>query len=77
MQHNIEYKGFIAEYDFNEEKACYIAKVINSSDTIIAQGYSPDAIKHSFEQCIDVYLATCQNKGVIPKQYNSPWKLLS
>ncbi|CAM4390075.1 MAG: hypothetical protein LEGION0398_MBIBDBAK_00154 [Legionellaceae bacterium] len=77
MQNSIEYKGFIAQYDFNEEDACYVAKVINSTDTIITQGRSPEAIKCSFEQCIDVYLATCKNNGVIPNQYNSPWKLIS
>lgn len=69
---NIEYKGFVARYNFDNHNACYIATVINSTDTIKSHGRSPQAVTTAFQHCIDVYLELCKNKGLVPQQYRSP-----
>jgi predicted HicB family RNase H-like nuclease len=75
IENDIEYKGFIAHYHFDDDKACYIATVINSSDTIKSQGLSPQAVTTAFHNGVDVYLERCKNKGLVPQQYCSTLRL--
>lgn len=76
MVSNIEYKGFIANYKFDENKANYIAHVVNSYDDIICNGRSPNELRKSLIDCIDLYLDLCKKKGVVPNKLITNYKVV-
>lgn len=58
--------GFVANLTFNDQKAAYIAKVINCEDTILCGGRSPKDIRKSLIDNIDLYLELCKRNGIMP-----------
>lgn len=65
LSNNIYYKGFIACYGFDKAIGSYVAKVVNSDDTILCDGRSPKDVRKSMIDSIDLYLELCAKKGLI------------
>ena len=62
----MEYKGYIAEYEYDELDKLYSGRVINSGPYSIVTFVSsdPDGLMREFQISIDEYLAWCAEDGV-------------
>ncbi len=62
----MEYKGYIGKVVFDDESGVFCGNVINTRDVITFQGKSVAALRRSFRQSIDYYLAFCKERGERP-----------
>ena len=63
---NFEYRGYLAQANLNDHRACYEGQVTNTDDLIRFQGLSPDEVKKAFQDCVDLYLMVCKRRGIAP-----------
>lgn len=64
----MNYKGYIARVEFDDEASVFHGEVINTRDVITFQGQSVDELKRAFEASVDDYLAFCEKRGEEPEQ---------
>lgn len=64
----IEYKGYIADIEYDDSVNMLYGRVANSGPYSIANCLASDVegLKHEFAISIDVYLASCTEDGVEP-----------
>jgi predicted HicB family RNase H-like nuclease len=62
----MNYKGYEAKIEFEEEDRVFVGKVINIKDKIIFEGLTVDELEESFHTAIDSYLDGCKMLGVSP-----------
>ena len=62
----IEYKGYAAAFDYDEETDSLLAKVVNIRDTITFYASSVEELKREMQTSIDDYLAYCEERGIEP-----------
>ncbi len=63
----IEYKGYWAHVEFDEEAEVFHGEVINIRDVITFQGTSVDELRQAFEGSVEDYLAFCAERGEVPE----------
>ena len=72
----MEYKGYHAMVEFDEEAEVFHGRVIDIHDIITFEGESISALKKEFKVSIDEYLKFCSEKGVDPqKPYSGRFNL--
>jgi predicted HicB family RNase H-like nuclease len=71
MKDYITYKEYIGTVNFSDEDEVFYGKVHGINDLISFEGKSVKELKHSFEESIDDYLATCKEHN---KQPNKTFK---
>lgn len=66
----IEYKGYVAEVEFDDSADILHGRVVNSGPYPIATFEATDAkqLRREFERSIDEYLAWCEEDGVEPRK---------
>lgn len=64
----MEYKGYLAKTEFDDEANIFHGEVINIRDVITFQGKSVDEIRKAFEYSVEDYLAFCAERGEEPEQ---------
>ena len=66
----MEYKGYIAEVEFDEETQAHYGHVVNSGPYSIVTFESEDEEQLYREFCVsvDIYLESCQEDGVEPQK---------
>ena len=66
----IEYKGYVAEVEFDDSADILHGRVVNSGPYPIATFEATDAkqLRLEFERSIDEYLAWCEEDGVEPRK---------
>ena len=66
----MEYRGYVAEVEFDETIEILHGRVVNSGPYPIATFEATDArdLRREFEQSIDEYLAWCEEDGVTPQR---------
>jgi predicted HicB family RNase H-like nuclease len=64
----IEYKGYIARIDVDEENDAFHGRVINISDVINFKGKSMAELKREFAKSIDTYFEFCKDEGDEPEK---------
>ena len=64
----MEYKGYIARTEFDDEANIFHGEVINIRDVITFQGKSVDELRQAFEDSVEDYLAFCAERGEEPGQ---------
>jgi predicted HicB family RNase H-like nuclease len=52
----MNYKGYEAVFEFDDEDCLFVGKVINTKDVIVFDGRSVDKLEQSFHAVIDEYL---------------------
>ncbi|BAI71606.1 hypothetical protein AZL_009680 [Azospirillum sp. B510] len=52
----MEYKGYKAQIDFDNEAGVFVGEVINTHDGITFTGRSVDELRESFRRAVDDYL---------------------
>ncbi len=64
----MEYKGYIAEYEYDDIAKAYCGRVINSGAYSIVTFVSSDTdgLMREFQISVDEYLAWCAEDGVEP-----------
>ena len=65
----MEYKGYLAAFEFDDSVGRLHGRVVNSGAYPIAtfEATDVDGIRREFQRSIDEYLASCREDGVEPK----------
>jgi len=66
----MEYKGYIAEVEFDESVGRLHGRVVNSGPYPIATFEATtdtDGLRREFQRSVDEYLASCREDGVEPR----------
>ncbi|KPV44300.1 type II toxin-antitoxin system HicB family antitoxin [Alicyclobacillus ferrooxydans] len=64
----MNYKGYLARVEFDDEVNIFHGEVINTRDVITFQGVSVDELRCAFEESVEDYLAFCVERGEEPEQ---------
>lgn len=64
----LEYKGYIARIDVDEENDAFHGRVINISDVINFKGKSMAELKREFAKSIETYFEFCKDEGDEPEK---------
>ena len=64
----IEYKGYIAKIEFDEEDQILTGVVIGMDDLICFHAHNAREIIPVFHQIVDDYLVACKEKGIKPQK---------
>lgn len=62
----MEYKGYIAKIEYDDEDRIFHGEVINIRDVVTFEGESVQALENAFRESIDDYLAFCAARGEEP-----------
>ncbi|MDJ0635017.1 MAG: type II toxin-antitoxin system HicB family antitoxin [Xenococcaceae cyanobacterium MO_188.B29] len=62
----MNYKGYEATVEFDDEDRLFVGRVINTRDVIVFDGLSVDELEQSFHTVIDEYLEDCKSLGKTP-----------
>jgi predicted HicB family RNase H-like nuclease len=64
----IEYKGYVAKIDSDEENNGFHGRVVNISDIVNFKGRSMDELRKEFKISMEEYFAFCKERGEEPEQ---------
>lgn len=64
----MQYKGYLARIEFDEEANIFHGEVINIRDVITFQGKSVDELKKAFEESVEDYLEFCAERNEEPER---------
>ena len=62
----MEYKGYLARTEFDDDANIFHGEVVNIRDVITFQGKSVDELRQAFEDSVEDYLAFCAERGEEP-----------
>lgn len=62
----IEYKGYTAKVEFDDEAEIFHGEVFGIKDVITFQGKTAKELKKSFKDSVDDYLDFCRERGEVP-----------
>lgn len=62
----IEYKGYRAKVEFDDDAEIFHGEVVDTKDVITFQGKSVREIKKEFKDSVDDYLDFCEARGEEP-----------
>ena len=62
----MEYKGYAARVEFDDEAEIFHGEVIGIKDVVTFQGITAKEIKKAFRESVDDYLAFCKDRGELP-----------
>ena len=64
----MEYKGYIAQVEFDNEDNIFHGEVINLRDVITFQGETVDELREAFQESVEDYLEFCAERGEKPER---------
>jgi predicted HicB family RNase H-like nuclease len=65
----MEYKGYVARVEFDDEADVFFGKVVNlSKDGVTFQGSTPEELRAAFRDSVDDYLSWCKESGTPPEK---------
>ncbi len=64
----MEYKGYFAKVEFDDEADIFHGEVINLRDVVTFQGQTVDELHKAFRDSIDDYLEFCAQRGEDPEK---------
>jgi predicted HicB family RNase H-like nuclease len=64
----MEYKGYFAKVEFDEEANIFHGEVINLRDVITFEGETVDDLRQAFHDSVDDYLEFCAERGEDPEK---------
>jgi predicted HicB family RNase H-like nuclease len=62
----MEYKGYVAKIEFDDDAELFHGEVINTRDVITFQGSNVQELKLALRESVDDYLAFCAKRGEAP-----------
>lgn len=64
----MEYKGYFAKVDFDDEANIFHGEVINLRDVITFEGETVNELKQAFKDSVNDYLDFCADRGEEPEK---------
>lgn len=64
----MEYKGYFAKVEFDDEVNIFHGEIINLRDVITFEGESVDELRKAFTDSVDDYLDFCAGRGEDPEK---------
>jgi predicted HicB family RNase H-like nuclease len=64
----MEYKGYFARVEFDDEANIFHGEVINLRDLITFEGESVDELRKAFTDSVEDYLEFCNERGEDPEK---------
>ena len=64
----MEYKGYFAKVEFDDEAEVFHGEVINLRDVITFEGESVHDLREAFQESVDDYLDFCAKRGEEPER---------
>lgn len=64
----MEYNGYIAQIDFDDEAMSFHGQVVNLRDVITFQGTSAEELRQAFADSVEDYLEFCTERGETPEK---------
>ena len=64
----MEYKGYFAKVEFDDDANIFHGEVVNLRDVITFEGETVNGLKQSFQDSVDDYLAFCAERGEDPEK---------
>jgi len=64
----MEYKGYFAKVEFDDDANIFHGEVINLRDVITFEGETVKELKQAFQDSIDDYLDFCDERGEDPRK---------
>lgn len=64
----MQYKGYLATVEFDDEANIFHGEVINTRDVITFQGSTVKELKRAFKDSVEDYLAFCKKRGEEPER---------
>ena len=64
----MEYKGYFAKVEFDDEANIFHGEVINLRDVITFEGETVDELRTAFVDSVDDYLEFCKGRGEEPEK---------
>lgn len=64
----MQYKGYLARVNFDEEANIFHGEVINIRDVITFHGKSVEEIKNAFQDSVEDYLEFCEQRNKEPEK---------
>lgn len=64
----LEYRGYLALIELDEDEDCFHGRVINTRDVINFYGSTPGELRSEMEKSVEEYLAFCAERGVEPEK---------
>ena len=64
----MEYKGYSAQFTFDEKQELFQGKVSNIHDLVTFQGKSLETLQYSFRDAVNEYLTWCKKLGNLPEK---------
>jgi predicted HicB family RNase H-like nuclease len=62
----MNYKGYKAIVEYDEQDRLFVGRVINTLDVIAFDGSSVEELESSFHAAVDEYLEDCRTSGKTP-----------
>ena len=62
----MEYKGYFAKVEFDDEANIFHGEVINLRDVVTFEGATVDELRQAFKDSVDDYLEFCAGRGENP-----------
>ena len=64
----MEYKGYSAKIEFDEDANIFHGEVINLRDVITFEGETVDGLRQAFQESVDDYVEFCTERGEDPEK---------
>lgn len=64
----MEYRGYIATVEFDDEADIFHGEVINLRDVITFQGQSVEELRQAFKDSVEDYLSFCATRNEEPEK---------
>lgn len=64
----MEYKGFVAAIEYDDELDCFMGSVLNVSSPIIFYGQNPEELRNEFANSIEIWFTVCKEQGIEPEK---------
>ncbi len=64
----MEYKGYFAKVEFDDDANIFHGEVINLRDVITFEGETVNELKEAFQDSVDDYLTFCTERGEDPEK---------
>ena len=72
----MEYKGYVARIEFDEDAKLFHGEVVNTRDVITFQGISVDELEKALKDSVDDYLEFCKQRDEEPERpYSGNFRL--
>ena len=64
----MRYRGYPARIEYSDEDGCFVGRVAGIRDIITFHGQSVGEVREAFEEAVEFYLESCDERGEAPNR---------